>query len=71
VPGPFRVAGVVEGIRERLGEPDTLIESAVGQQPRVAAAGLVRGEGRRGARPAQDLRPACWYTHRWSPRLQQ
>jgi hypothetical protein len=62
------VAGVVEGLGERLGQSNALVELSDGEQPGFAgklARRRLDHEWR--AEKVEDLRPGRRYTHRLSP----
>ena len=62
--GEVGVAGLVEGIGERPGQADALVELADGQQPGVTEELTWRRlNHERGADEFEDMWPAGWYIH--------
>jgi hypothetical protein len=64
-------AGTVHGLGEGAGEPDALVELAIGELPGVAGElARRRLDDERRAEKVEDSGPDAWYTPQLSPRLQ-
>src|SRR5262249_20115150 len=67
--GEVWVAGVVEGVGESPGEPETLVERADGQQPGSGELARRWLDHERRAEEVPDLWPGGWYTQQLASRL--